>query len=180
MTSEQKKSLLDLARNAIKAKLSHNPFTTPNDPIFEEKRGLFVTLHKHGGLRGCIGYIQGYKNITDSIIEMAQAAAFRDPRFSKVTAAELSDISIEISVLSELSPITKADEIRIGRDGLYIEHPYGSGLLLPQVALEWEWDRDTFLKQVCIKAGLHKQAWQDESARLYRFSAEIFGESDNF
>ncbi|PKN78638.1 MAG: AmmeMemoRadiSam system protein A [Candidatus Cloacimonetes bacterium HGW-Cloacimonetes-1] len=180
MTSEQKQNLLILARQAIQSKLSNSPFSTPNDALFAEQRGLFVTLHKDGNLRGCIGYIQGFKNITESIIEMAQAAAFRDPRFSKVTAAELSDICIEISVLSDMILVNKPEDIHIGRDGLYLEHPYGSGLLLPQVALEWEWDRDTFLRQVCIKAGLHKQAWQDESAQLYRFSAEIFGESDNF
>ncbi|MCD8480922.1 MAG: AmmeMemoRadiSam system protein A [Candidatus Cloacimonetes bacterium] len=123
-----------------------------------------------------MGYIKGYKTITESIRELAMAAAFRDPRFPPLKASELPDITIEMSLLSPMEAVQDISEITIGRDGLYLEHPRSSGLLLPQVATEQRWDRDTFLRQVCRKAGLPDQAWQDEGAKLYRFTAEIFSE----
>jgi len=173
---EQQKALLQLARDAIGQKLNGKAITRPADPAFKEKRGLFVTLHKHGELRGCIGYVQGYKDIASSVLEMAQAAAFRDPRFSPLRLSELSELEIEISVLSELIPVKDISEIVIGRDGLILQHPYGSGLLLPQVPVEWHWDLPTFLKQLCYKAGLPDGSHQDPKAVLLRFSAEVFGE----
>jgi AmmeMemoRadiSam system protein A len=176
LSDTQKQSLLKLARDVIHARLHHSTYTSPDDPAFAEKRGMFVTLHIFGKLRGCIGYIHAYKSILDTVKEMALAAAFRDPRFPPVQADELPDISIEISLLSPMEPVQDISEITIGRDGLYLDHPYSSGLLLPQVATEWNWDRDTFLQQVCRKAGLPDQAWQDDGAQLYRFSAEIFAE----
>lgn len=174
----QKKELLDYARAVISNRLTGSDITIPQDACFREKRGLFVTLHKEGQLCGCIGYIEAYKDTLSSIREMALAAAFRDPRFPPLKAAELSQIRIEISLLSPLILIQDIAEITIGRDGLYLDHPRSSGLLLPQVATEWNWDRDTFLKQLCRKATLSEHAWQEPGAQLYRFSAEIFGESD--
>ena len=137
-------------------------------------RGIFVSLHKEGRLRGCIGYIKPYKSIVQSVAEMAVAAAFDDPRFSPLKAEEVSLLEIEISILGELMLIKGPDDVIIGRDGLYISHPWGSGLLLPQVATEWRWDADTFVREVCRKAGLPPEAWRDAQARLFRFEAEVF------
>ncbi len=176
LTDKQRKELLDLARNSITAQLTGSQYETPQDELYKRRYGLFVSLHKDGDLRGCIGYIKAYKNITDSIVEMARAAAFRDPRFRPVKLEELPKITIEISVLSPMEEVLETDEICVGKDGLYLEHPLSSGLLLPQVAVEWGWDKDEFLTQLCQKAGLPDKSWQDEGAKLYRFSAEIFRE----
>ncbi len=180
MNNKQKQELLSLARSAVSSQLGLEKLILPQDEAFQKKLGLFVTLHKKDQLRGCIGYIRVYKSIGESIVEMARAAAFRDPRFRPVTEAELKDITFEISLLSELMPVADPADIVVGRDGLYIENPLGSGLLLPQVATEWNWDRDTFLQQVCHKAGLYKDAYKDRESRLYRFTAEIFSEADVF
>ena len=176
LNQAQKSQLLTLARDVISSHLHSESYGVPEDDAFKQKCGLFVTLHKGGNLRGCIGYIKGYKTITESIRELAMAAAFRDPRFPPLKASELPDITIEMSLLSPMAAVQEISEITIGRDGLYLEHPRSSGLLLPQVATEQRWDRDTFLQQVCRKAGLPDQAWQDEGAKLYRFTAEIFSE----
>jgi AmmeMemoRadiSam system protein A len=176
LTKEQQKVLLDLARQSISSHLTGKTLIKPVDEAFAVKRGIFVSLHKHGDLRGCIGYIKGYKDLVSSIVEMAQSAAFKDPRFDPVSLKELEDIEIEISILSEMVLVHDIKEIEIGRDGLYLQHPYGSGLLLPQVPVEWKWDLDTFLKQICYKAGLPIGSWRDDKAELYRFSAEIFSE----
>ncbi len=178
-SAEQRKMLLQLARDAIKSQLTEKQVTLPEDR-FLIKRGVFVSLHKHGQLRGCIGYTHGFKEIIPSIIEMAQAAAFKDPRFEPVTLEELSELEIEISVLSEMELITDAAEIVIGRDGLGLIHPWGSGILLPQVPVEHKWDVSTYLKQICYKAGLPPDSWKEKEAKLYRFTAEVFSESTEF
>lgn len=175
-----KKELLLLSRKSIESKFK-GPLVDhllEQYPILSEKRGAFVTLKKHGQLRGCIGYIIPYKSLYETIIDMAQAAAFRDPRFRPVSLEELKEIDIEISILSEMIKIEDTSEIEIGRDGLMIEHPHGSGVLLPQVAEEYHWDLETYLRQICIKAGLSHQAWKDKDTVLYRFSAEVFGEKE--
>lgn len=174
LSSTQQSELLCLARDAIRSRLEGFTPALPTDPAFLNKKGVFVSLHIQGELRGCIGYIIGHKSIRDSVLEMAQAAAFQDPRFPAVTLQDLELLDIEISILDDLIPIQNAADIKIGRDGLYIQHPHGSGLLLPQVAVEWRWDADEFLHQVCRKAGLPKHALQDGTARLFRFEALIF------
>lgn len=179
LSDVQKKELLLLARNSIKKRLLGESYHTPADPAFDIECGAFVTLHLHGRLRGCIGYVQAYKSIRDTIQEMALAAAFKDPRFPPLTAAELSQIHLEISLLSPLVRVQDLAEITIGRDGLLLKHPHSSGLLLPQVATEWGWDRATFLRELCHKAGLPGNAYQDFGALLYRFSAEVFGEMND-
>jgi AmmeMemoRadiSam system protein A len=173
---KQKKELLSLAKKSIETRFTKEPLIFPNDSAFNITTGVFVTLHKFNSLRGCIGYIKGYKDLVPSICEMAQAAAFRDPRFPAVRSEEMDNIRIEISILSELILVKDYNDIVIGRDGLMINHPHGSGLLLPQVPVEWNWDLPTFLEEVCCKAGLPQQSWKDDSAQLYRFSAEIFSE----
>jgi len=177
-TKEQQKALLKLARDSITSRFTGKPIPYPQDEAFRIKTGVFVTLNEKGELRGCIGYIRGYKDLVTSVAEMAQAAAFQDPRFPPVKEHELNDIRIEISVLSDLYPVKDISEIVIGRDGLMINHPYGSGLLLPQVPVEWHWDLPTFLRQLCYKAGLGPDSWKDKQAQLYRFTAEIFSEDE--
>lgn len=180
LTEEQKRFLLFIARESILSYLEKREmrYTPPNEAVFSEKRGAFVTLHKNNSLRGCIGYIKAYKTILQTIIDMARAAAFQDPRFPKVTLQEINEISIEISILSELIPLSKENlhDIQISRDGLYIEGLYGSGLLLPQVATEWGWDREQFLRETCRKAGLSENCYLDPGNQVYRFTAEIFSE----
>ena len=178
ISNEAKKALLKLARDSIAYRFTGIPPVKPTYPELQEKRGVFVTLNKHGQLRGCIGYIQGYKSIVDSVIEMAQAAAFEDPRFPPLRQSELPELEIEISILGDLIPVNNIDEIVIGRDGLYIQHPYGSGIFLPQVPLEWNWDLPTYLKELCRKAGLNDKDWMDPRAQLFRFEAEVFSESE--
>jgi len=175
-TEEQKQELLALARQSIETRFTKEAIFYPDDEAFSIQTGIFVTLHKHGELRGCIGYIKGFKDLVPSIVEMARAAAFQDPRFPTVKQEELKDIAIEISILSKMLLVMDTDEIEIGRDGLLLNHPYGSGLLLPQVPVEWNWDLPTFLNQICYKAGLPAGSWKDDKAQLYRFSAEIFSE----
>lgn len=178
LNARQEQELLALARSVITCRLQGGSYRTPDDEVFQREYGAFVTLHKDGKLRGCIGYIEGYKDIVSSIAEMAIAAAFRDPRFPPVQAAELPDLQIEISLLSPLVLVQDISEIQVGRDGLFLQQGSASGLLLPQVATEWNWDRATFLTQVCSKAGLPDKAWQHESAELYRFTAKIFSEQN--
>jgi len=175
---KQQEYLLALARDSICAELEDREITLEilDDEIFQQKFGAFVTLKIDDELRGCIGYVEGVKSIIDTIIEMAKAAAFEDPRFLVVRKDEMEYIQIEISILSPLKEVESIDEIEIGRDGLIIRNHYSSGLLLPQVAIEWDWDKNEFLEQTCQKAGLDKEAWKSKGNKLLRFSADFFSE----
>ncbi len=135
----------------------------------------FVTLKKKGRLRGCIGYTEAVAPLFKVVQECAVAAATEDPRFPPVTPAELPSIDLEISVLTPLVPI-RADEVEVGRHGLMVSHLGRRGLLLPQVPVELGWDRETFLDQTCVKAGLPPDAWR-RGATLEAFTAEVFGEA---
>jgi AmmeMemoRadiSam system protein B/AmmeMemoRadiSam system protein A len=178
LVKEEKQKLLEIARKTLEEHLSGNrlPEFKVKKGVLTEKRGAFVTLTKRGRLRGCVGYIQPVKALAEAVQEMAIAAATKDRRFPPVTKEELPEIGIEISVLSRLEKIKNVDEIRIGRDGLYIIKSWKSGLLLPQVATDNNWDKEEFLENVCYKAGLPKEAWKDKDAVLYRFSADVFHE----
>ena len=178
LTQEEKMTLLSIAKTAIESRIKNqslSKFDIRSDTL-REKRGAFVTLHKHGSLRGCIGNIHGNKPLYMTIEEMAICSAFNDPRFKPVTEEEINDLDIEISVLTPLRKIDDVEEIQVGKHGIYIEKGYCSGLLLPQVATECRWDRTTFLEQTCNKAGLPKSAWKDKDTRIYIFSADIFSE----
>ena len=177
ITEEQKEKLLELARQSIEQRFNRPAPRPPREAFYTRRKGVFVSIHKKGELRGCIGYIKGYKPLAESIIEMAQAAAFRDPRFPPVKMEELPWLELEISILGDLIPIKGPDDIQIGRDGLYIDHPDGSGLLLPQVATDWGWSAVEFFAQVCRKAGLPAESWKDEGASIYRFEAVVFSEN---
>lgn len=177
MTDErERRILLELARNSIRTKIAgQSPPSTDHAP--EKDGGAFVTLHADGRLRGCIGLLRSPQPLGETVVEMARSAAFRDPRFPPVTAGELADIDIEISLLSPFSPIAP-EEVVVGTHGLYLRRGARSGLLLPQVPVEQGWDRETFLSHLCLKAGLPDRSWEEGDALLEGFTAEVFGETD--
>jgi AmmeMemoRadiSam system protein A len=180
LTKKEKATLLDIAKKAIAAKVNNKDmqkFTVDSETL-KEKRGAFVTLKKRGHLRGCIGYIKAVKPLWETVQEMAVAAAFHDPRFPSLKPDEIRDLTFEISVLSPLQRIKDINEIEVGKHGLYIVRGYNSGLLLPQVASEYSWDREFFLKETCSKAGLPPHVWLDEETEIYIFSADYFGDAD--
>jgi AmmeMemoRadiSam system protein A len=180
VTSEHDRHLLlQIARNAIAAHVGATPAHVPGAPetpgLLERPGGAFVSLHKQGDLRGCIGHIEATEPIGVVVPRCAVASCSSDPRFPHVTARELEQIDIEISLLGPLVPIAGPQEIEVGRHGLVVEMGSRRGLLLPQVATEWKWSADTFLAQTCHKAGLSHDAWK-QGAKLWRFEAEVFGE----
>lgn len=176
LTSEEKALLHKIARETIEARCrgTKSPKVEASTSALKEPRGAFVTLRKKGELRGCIGYIVARRPLIDAIAEMAEAAAFSDPRFKPVGAEELKDIEIEISVLTPLKRIDNIDEIQVGTHGIFIKQGFSSGLLLPQVATEQGWDRLAFLKHTCLKAGIKEDAYKDKDTEIYIFSADIF------
>jgi MEMO1 family protein len=176
LSDQDKKTLHHIAKTVIENRArgkSVQEFKVES-PILKENRGAFVTINKKGQLRGCIGYIEGHGPLYKTIEEMAEAAAFRDPRFSPVKEKELPELEIEISVLTPLKKITDVNEIEVGKYGIYIKKGWFSGLLLPQVATEYGWDRQTFLEHTCQKAGLPPNAWKEKDTEIYIFSADIF------
>ncbi|HPD61113.1 MAG TPA: AmmeMemoRadiSam system protein B [Thermodesulfobacteriota bacterium] len=175
--NEHEKELLHrIARETIKSYLEGKPLPTyqVDSPTLQELRGAFVSLHKEGMLRGCIGHIRADLPLHAIIKEMAIAAAFEDPRFPPLQPEEFDKVEIEISVLTPFKKITDINEIEIGKHGLYIVRGFYSGLLLPQVATEYGWDRVTFLEHACNKAGLPKDAWKEKDTQIYIFSADVF------
>jgi len=175
LTKKERELLLYFARKNISWKLGQEE-TQPELELIGEHCGAFVTLRKEGNLRGCIGNIISDKPICETIREMSEAAALRDPRFLPLAADELDKITIEISLLSPLEKVENTANIKPGRDGLYVKNGFYSGLLLPQVATEQEWDRETFINQTFLKAGLTPEYRDDESTEIYSFTAEVFGE----
>jgi hypothetical protein len=173
LTESEKKRLLELAKETILSYVKEGkiPDIKIKDKRLRANGATFVTIKKHGILRGCMGNIMHVMPLSQSVIRNAINACSRDPRFHPLTPNELDDIEIEVSVLSPLEPLKDIDDIEIGKHGLYIIKDNHSGLLLPQVPVELGWDRKTFLKQVSKKAGLPQDAWRD--AQLYRFTAEI-------
>lgn len=181
LTVEEKKILLDLVRKTIIAKINRQdlPDIAMESDNLKLKRGAFVTLKEKGRLRGCIGYIKAYKPLWQTVQEMSVAAAFHDPRFPALKPNEIEQLSVEISVLSPLKRVEDIREIEVGKHGLYIVKGSYSGLLLPQVAMEYRWDKKNFLEQTCCKAGLYPQAWKDKDTEIYLFSADYFGDMES-
>ncbi len=172
----ERTELLRLAHTAILSQFKnglHLP-AVPSEHLAQQ-RGAFTTLHLEGRLRGCIGYVVAMKSLWETVIETAQAAAFEDPRFAPVSEMEAEHLQIEISVLSPMFPI-KAEDVVVGTHGLLVTHHGRRGLLLPQVPLEWGWDRETFLAETCRKAGLPSDAWK-HGAAFEAFTAEVFAEA---
>jgi hypothetical protein len=174
--------LLRIARHAIVAHVSavHSvdpaPHEGPAPMVGAAARpgAAFVTIHRHRELRGCIGHLEADEPLGRVIWDCAVSACSADPRFPPVTASELPQLEIELSLLGALEPASPADII-IGRHGLVVELGHRRGLLLPQVATEWQWDRETFLAQTCHKAGLPPDGWK-RGALVWRFEAEVFGD----
>jgi len=183
LTREEQKFILRIARASIEAELGVPQRETTKgetQSITEALRvcsGVFVTLHKAGALRGCIGNFISNLPLYKNIAEMARSSAFSDPRFNPLQADELRAIDIEISVLSPLREIKDVNEIEVGRHGIFIEKGYARGVLLPQVATENNFDCETFLEHTCMKAGLEPQCWKS-GATISIFEVEIFGERD--
>jgi hypothetical protein len=179
LSEKDKETLMHIARTTIenRVKGKQPPEFQVDSPVLKEKRGAFVTIHKQGRLRGCIGYIEAIKPLYITIQEMAEAAALNDPRFPQVSPEELQMLDLEISVLTPLKKIKDVGEIQIGKHGIVLKKGYHQGVFLPQVATEQGWDRTTFLNEICFKAGIHdKNCWKDKDAEIYIFSAEVFEE----
>ncbi|MCG6962389.1 MAG: AmmeMemoRadiSam system protein A [Acidobacteria bacterium] len=178
LAEEEKQFLLRLARQTLEAQLEGEPLpsATPSPGPLTEARGAFVTLTRSGELRGCIGHVVGVAPLWRSVRENVLNAALRDPRFPPVEASELPSLHIEISALTPLREVATPDEVIVGRHGVMIENGPFRGLLLPQVATEYGWDRATFLDHTCRKAGLQAGCWRRPDTRIHVFSAEIFSE----
>nr|MBN2277798.1 AmmeMemoRadiSam system protein B [candidate division Zixibacteria bacterium] len=176
LTKTDKDYLRELAVESIRSALKRREpqYREPESWILKENRGAFVTLKIRGMLRGCIGMIRAAKPLYETVLEMAREAAFGDPRFVPLSEDELDHLEIEISALSPLARVADLNDIQIGRDGLMVILGSHSGLLLPQVATENNWDLTTFLEQTCLKAGLPKISYRDKAAQIYKFSADIF------
>jgi len=173
--------LLEIARGTIESHLLGKPYSPGYPDSFRENRGVFVTLNKNGELRGCIGFPEPVMPLIEAIQQAAVSAASQDPRFPPLSAEELPQVKIEVTVLTPPKPL-KAEpsdypnKIKVGRDGLIIEQGFRKGLLLPQVPVEWKWDETEFLSHTCLKAGLPKDAWKRKETKIYTFQGEIFSE----
>jgi AmmeMemoRadiSam system protein B/AmmeMemoRadiSam system protein A len=179
LSADEKSKLLSIARESIAQYLKDGtlPQFEVSEPNLTRKSGAFVTLEEAGELRGCIGHVVAQEPLYVTVQQAAVSAATQDPRFPPLTAEELGEITIEISVLSPLRRITDVQDIEIGTHGLVIVAEGRSGLLLPQVATQEGWSRDEFLNAVCQKAGLPEDAWRTGGAALYSFTAIVFGEA---
>ncbi|MBN2537977.1 AmmeMemoRadiSam system protein B [candidate division WOR-3 bacterium] len=180
LSADEQQSLLAIARKTLEEyiRTGRRPTGEPATPRLAEKRGAFVTLHRQGELRGCIGYVEAVKPLYEAVADMAVAASTEDPRFPAVRPEELGEIDIEITVLSPLRETADPDSVEVGRHGLVVRHGFNSGLLLPQVPVEQGWNRDQFLDHTCLKAGLPPRAWRDRQTRLFVFTGQVFGEAD--
>ena len=180
LTIEEKRTLLHIARSAIVSVLEKKTLPQLKNQLeaLNRRSGVFVTLRIGEDLRGCIGYIEPLFPLADATREVAVKAALEDPRFMPLTLSELNKITIEMSVLSPLSKLEDVEKIEIGTHGLVIDAGYRRGLLLPQVATEYRWDRKQFLKQTALKAGLPPDAWKQKEIKLFTFTVEKFDESE--
>lgn len=180
LTASERLTLLKLARHTVANYLKFG--TRPPLPSTTEALavvcGAFVTLRENGELRGCIGNMVGRGSLVETVVEMAIAAATEDPRFECIRADELDGIIIEISVLSPLKRIWNICDIEVGTHGILMRRGVFQGVLLPQVAVEWGWEREEFLRHTCLKAGLHPESWKDSETVIEVFSAQVFGEDE--
>jgi AmmeMemoRadiSam system protein A len=177
LSAADRRLLLEIAHESILSSFSgsHLPEPPPSATL-SEPRGVFTTLYLHDHLRGCVGYALPVSPLYLAVAETARAAASEDTRFQPVTRQEAAELKISLSVLSPLFPI-QPDAVQVGLHGLVVSHNGRRGLLLPQVPLEWGWDRETFLAQTCRKAGLSTDAWK-HGASFEAFTAEVFGDQN--
>ncbi len=180
--------LVKTARMAVTEFLSNGKrmkLESEHEKKFPFNSGVFVTLNNTDGLRGCIGFPMPDKKLSHGIIDAAIAAATEDPRFPPVKINELSDIVFEVTVLTPPVEITVTDpmeyleKIKVGRDGLIIRNSFSSGLLLPQVPVEYGWNVEEFLQHTCEKAGLEKDAWKNEKVKIEKFEGIVYKEKTN-
>jgi uncharacterized protein len=182
LTPDEGRMALTHARHVLMEHVSGEKYSEPVFPrIFSAKRGVFVTLSKHGNLRGCIGFPYAVMQLAAAIRSAACSAASEDPRFSPVTPDELSNIEVEVTVLTEpeilnVKPEMRDSAVEIGKHGLIVKGYGRSGLLLPQVPVEWGWNTREFLDNACMKAGLPKNCWHEESVQISTFEGQIFSE----
>ncbi|MBR9690296.1 TIGR00296 family protein [Candidatus Woesearchaeota archaeon] len=182
LTDTDGKTLIKLAREAISLGFKGKQADLKKYSKYNAPRGVFVTLKKQGELRGCIGFPTHVYPLNEAVAKAALSAAFSDPRFLPLKESELTDIKIELSALTvpkELKVEKKEDymkKINIGRDGLIVKNNFTSGLLLPQVAPDWNWGPLEFLENTCLKANLSKDAWKEEGVSVLSFQAQIFEE----
>jgi AmmeMemoRadiSam system protein A len=178
LSDEQKQTLLELARAAVRARVTGAAAPDPPLVPLPDASGAFVTVRMHRELRGCLGTLECQVGLLASeVARCAADAASQDPRFAPVSPAELPAIAIEVSVLGPLEHVepSRPDTILVGRHGLVVEQGRRRGLLLPQVATEWDWTAEQFLQQTCVKAGLPRDAWK-RGAQVFRFEADVFGD----
>jgi AmmeMemoRadiSam system protein A len=180
LNPQQRQQLLQIARETIEAALDGRRVEVnlaDYDEVLRRPAGAFVSLHTNGGdLRGCVGSIVPTAPLVQAVVTSAMNAAFRDPRFRPVGRDEVPRLHLEISVMGPIERVTDVSEIEVGRDGLIISRGGRTGLLLPQVATEYGWDRETFLSQTCMKAGFSPDCWRTQECRIEKFSAEVFAE----
>ncbi len=179
LTSHEKDALLKIAQASVESAVRDRKryvVDSTGFPRLEEARGAFVTLSEHGELRGCVGYITPTKSLAETVRDVAVYAAMQDTRFKPVTVKELPFLAYEISVMSPLRRVLDTKEIKVGKHGLIMKQGEIEGVLLPQVPTEEHWDRDTFLEETCIKAGLPRRAWKDDDTDIFMFTALVFGE----
>jgi AmmeMemoRadiSam system protein A len=179
LSKDDRERMLELARRAVAEVVTRRelPEVIPKEGIFGERRGVFVTLHVRGDLRGCIGTTEGDEPLGEAIVRCAASAALHDPRFSPMRIEELGGLEIEISLLSPIVPI-RAEEIEIGRHGVVISDNGHRGLLLPQVAVEHGLSREEFLAETCRKARLPRDAWERPSTRIEGFTCEVLSDGE--
>lgn len=177
LADREKQLLLELARRAVVAGVAKREAIQefPDDEILRQPGGAFVTLHRRGRLRGCVGQLPSKDPLVQVVAHCAKAAALEDPRFKPVPAEELAEIEIELSILSPLEDVT-LEKIQAGKHGLVVSRGWRRGVLLPQVAAEFNWQAERFLEETCVKAGLERQAWKDPRTRIQAFTADVFAE----
>ena len=180
LSDDDRRALLRSARESIRRALAGEwrVGATRAEGELGEPRGVFVTLHLAGELRGCIGYIEPVVPLAQAVEEVAIKSAVEDPRFPPLTSRELARVEIEISVLSPLRQVLDVGQIEPGKHGVVISAGYRRGLLLPQVATEYGWGREQFLSHTCLKAGLPPDSWKEEGVEIYSFTTDIFSERD--
>ena len=182
LTDEQGEYLVILARHVIMNQFEPTDIELSDDPVLQEKCGVFVTLTINGGLRGCIGLPMPTSPLLDAVVQASKSAAFEDPRFPAVQQNEMDDMVIEVSVLTPPEKLAVSDpkdlpsHVVVGRDGLIIGRGWQKGLLLPQVPVEWGWDSKQFLSQCCVKAGLPQNSWLKKDIEILTFQAILFKE----
>jgi AmmeMemoRadiSam system protein A len=190
LAEREKQLLLQIARSALALGVAAGADSAagagnksplqdfPNEEFLQQPAGAFVTLHRRGRLRGCVGQLPGYDSLAEVVAHCARSAALHDSRFEPVQAAELSEIEVEVSVLSALENVT-LEAIVAGKHGLVVSQGRQRGVLLPQVATQFNWSAQRFLEETCVKAGLDREAWKDTATRVQAFTAEVFSEADS-